>query len=96
MQVTTALQKKTFVIQIQATSSAPTAIFAQRVLPIHSVVAQGHIKVVSNKYHVMPALKVTTASQTLLIHWRVLPIITALMGHTHPWSALMEHIQTTM
>lgn len=82
MRVTFAQQKKTFVIQIQVTFSVQKAIFAQMVQPIHSVVAQGHIKIVRNKCHVMIALKVITASQTPLIHWRVLPIITVLMGHT--------------
>ena len=80
--VTTAQQKKTFVIQIQVTSSVQLAISARMVHPIHSVVAQGHIKVVSNKCHVMIALKVFTVLQTPLIHWHVLPIITVLMGHT--------------
>ena len=92
--VTTALQRKTFVIQIQAASCVHEAIFAQLVLPILSVVAQELIKVVCNKCLVMIALKVTTALQTPLFHWSVLPIITVLMGHTHQLSALLEHLQT--
>lgn len=67
-QVTTAQQKKTFVIQIQVTSSVQLAIFVQMVLPIHSVVDQGRIKVVSSKCLVMFALKVTTVWLTPLIH----------------------------
>ena len=96
MQVTFAQQKKTFVIQTQATFSVQKAIFAQKVRPIHSVVAQGHIKVVRSKCHVMIALKVITASQTPLIHWCVLLIITVLMGHTRHWFALTEHLRTAM
>lgn len=94
--VTTAQQKKTFVIQIQVTSSVQLVISAQMVQPIHSVVLQGHIKVVSSKCHVMIALKVITVLQTPLIHWRVLPIITVPMGRTLQWSALTEHLPTAM
>ena len=94
--VTTAQLKKTFVIQIQVTFSVQLAISARLVQPIHSVVVQGHIKVVSNKYHVMTVLKVITVLQTPLIHWHVLPIITVLMGHTLQWSAQMELLPTAM
>lgn len=65
-QVTTVLQKKTFAMQSQAAFCVQPAISVQRALPIHLAVARGHIKVVNNKYHVMPAHKASTASSTPL------------------------------